>query len=105
MSVLGYIKTAQYHELAIYDNSNQYKKDGIIFAGTPRKHLYDEEKMVLIPDPTGQHSVFYEFRIRDILHVEDLPNPVNEKGEGIRMIKLWVKKGSYILRCEPMIAE
>jgi hypothetical protein len=45
--------------------------------------------------PFSQPVICYEFKIPDITRVEDLPNIVTEKGENIRMVNLWVRKGSY----------
>ena len=49
--------------------------------------------------------MFFEFNINDIVHVEELSSIVNEAGESLRIVKIWVKKGSLGLRYEPFVVE
>jgi len=103
--MLRYIETAPIMEITAYDASQEYKKKGIPFQGTPRKHPYDSDKIILIPDPYNQHTIFYEFRLSDILHAQDLASPVSVEGRGLTMMEIWIRKGSYALRSEPIIIE
>jgi hypothetical protein len=42
-----------------------------------------------------------EFRLEDILFVEELPSAITEAGEGIPMIRLWIRKGAHGVILEP----
>ena len=42
-----------------------------------------------------------EFKLDDILYVEDFPQVVTESGEGIPMVKLWIRKGARGMLLEP----
>jgi len=85
-------------EVTRYDTTQRYLKEAVCFSGTPRKHPYDREKLVLLTAPFKANTWFFEFRINDIMHAEDMPSIVTEKGESIRMINIWIKKGSFALK-------
>ena len=85
-------------EVIRYDSTKSYLKEAICFSGTPRKHPYDREKLILINAPFNPNTWFYEFGIIDIMHAEDLPSIVTETGENIRMVNLWIRKGSFALK-------
>jgi hypothetical protein len=78
-----------------------YRKNGIVFTGTPRKHPYDKEKIILIHSPLSTHIVFYEFRTEDILGIEEEPNIVDENGVSLPIVNIWVRKGSTAVKFEP----
>ena len=75
----------------------------VSFSGSPKKHPYDSEKVILIADPFSSINVYYEFDKDDISYVEELPNIVNLDGETITMVRVWVKKMSVGIRCSPFI--
>jgi hypothetical protein len=42
-----------------------------------------------------------EFKIEDVLYVEELHSAVNRNGEGVPLVKLWVRKGTHGVIMEP----
>ncbi|MFP4385110.1 MAG: hypothetical protein ACLFST_12325 [Spirochaetia bacterium] len=78
-----------------------YRTHGVVFTGTPRKHPYDKEKIILIHAPLSSHIIFYEFRTADLMGIEEEANMVDENGVSLPMVKIWVRKGSTAVRFEP----
>jgi hypothetical protein len=99
MSFSDYLKSEPLLEIVRYHSDNPH--NAVAFMGTIRKHPYDEEKCLLIADPTGCEPAIFEFRKSDIRGLEELPSPVDETGQSRPMVKLWVRKGSYGIRYEP----
>jgi hypothetical protein len=81
------------------------RKNYVSFTGSPKKHPFDSEKVILIADPFSSNNLYYEFNKDDISYVEELPNLVNQDGEAITMVRIWVKKLSVGIRCTPFIVE
>lgn len=75
------------------------------FTGSPRKHPYDPEKVILVADPYSSNTFFYEFRKEDVSFVEELPNLVNLEGEAVAMARIWVEKGRVGIRSTPFVVE
>ena len=86
-------------------NIHILKETHVPFSGSPKKHPYDPEKVILVADPFSTHTVYYEFNKNDISYLEELPNLVNLEGETITMVRVWVKKMSMAIRCSPFIVE
>jgi hypothetical protein len=42
-----------------------------------------------------------EFKVEDILYVEDIPQAVTESGEGIPLVTIWVRRGARGVMLEP----
>ena len=83
-----------------YDTTQDYMKNSVAYQGILHKHPFETDKVILMEPPLSQPSVCYEFRIADITKIEDLPNIVTETGENIRMVNLWMHKGSLGLRMQ-----
>ena len=98
MSVRDYIGEAFYELQAYHAETPQ---DAVGFTGSPRKHPYDDGKVILITDPPDGESAILEFRASDVLGAQDLPSPVTEAGESYRIVRLWVRRGAVGLRYEP----
>ncbi len=98
---MQYLMEAPHYELKKYSGDERYSRDGSVFVGAPRKHPYDIHKLILIQDPFGSDPSFFEFSIRDILHVEDMPNIVNESGKSLKLVRIWIRKGSLGLSYRP----
>ena len=75
--------------------------DGIPFAGYPRAHPSEKNKFILVNDPLGPEPVALEFKLDDVLFVEEVPSAVTEAGEGVPLIKLWIKYGAIGMVIEP----
>lgn len=81
------------------------RKTHVSFSGSPRKHPYNSNKVILIADPFSTNNLYYEFSKDDISYVEELPNLVNPDGSTIAVVRVWVKKLSVAIRCSPFIVE
>jgi inorganic pyrophosphatase len=77
----------------------------VSFSGSPQKHPYDSNKVILIADPFSTNNLYYEFNKDDISYVEELPNLVDIDGSTIAVVRVWVKKSSVAIRCSPFIVE
>jgi hypothetical protein len=99
MSIGTYIETSQLFEIAKYRGGTP--KDAVPFTGVPRQHPYEAEKLIFVNDPLGQSPAIMEFKLNDVVHIEDLPSPVTERGEGMRLVKMWVRKGAFGIIHEP----
>jgi hypothetical protein len=82
-------------KLVRYDAAQDYIKTSVCYEGVLHKHPYETDTVILMNRPFSQPAVCYEFKIPDITKVEDRPNIVTENGENIRMVNLWIRKGSY----------
>jgi hypothetical protein len=76
-------------------------KDGLPFTGYPRQHPSEKNKIILVSDPLGPGPTVLEFKLEDVLFIEEIPSAVTEAGEGIPMIKLWIRKGAHGMIIEP----
>jgi hypothetical protein len=76
-------------------------KDSVPFAGYPRQHPSEKNKLLLVYDPLGANPTVMEFRLEDILFVEEIPSAITEAGEGIPLIRLWIRKGAHGVILEP----
>ena len=101
MSVRDYLDSQPLKDLIPYDSTVDLPRECIAFSGAPRKHPYDDSKLLLIIDPFSKHTAFYEFRISDISAVEDLPSIGTDSGENLTMVRIWVRRGSLGVRFEP----
>jgi len=101
MSITKYIETQPLFDITRYKSKADYADSSVSFTGSARKHPYDQEKLLLISDPFSSHTVFYEFRIQDIVHYDDLPGIATDSGENLLMVRLWINKGSMGLKYEP----
>lgn len=73
------------------------------FYGSPRKHPYEQNRVVLVADPFSEHPFYYEFNLKDIVSAEEQPALSNLSGESVSMVRLWVKRNSVGLQCTPFI--
>jgi hypothetical protein len=76
-------------------------KKSVPFTGYPRQHPSEKGKLVLIYDPLGAKPSILEFKIEDVLYVEELHSAVTQAGEGVPLVKLWVRKGAHGVIMEP----
>lgn len=79
------------------------KKSCCSFYGTPKKHPYKENRVILVADPFSEHTFYYEFNMKDILSIEEQPSITNIEGDSVSMVRLWVKNKSIGLQCAPFI--
>jgi hypothetical protein len=103
MSIRRFLGTEPLHEVSRYSARTGLGVENVAFTGAPRKHPYDEERLILVSDPFSSQTVFYEFRLQDVVQADELPSLVTEGGESVPIVRLWVKKGALGLRYEPFV--
>ena len=81
--------------------SGKPPKNAIPFLGYPRQHPSEKNKLILVYDPLGLNPTVMEFKMEDILFVEDTHQAVTESGEGVPLVKLWIRKGAHGMILEP----
>jgi len=99
MNNINYLEMLPLSSIAKY--AKGHPTDGIPFTGYPRVHPSEKNKLILVYDPLGEEPVALEFKLEDILFVDEVPSAVTEAGEGIPMIKLWVRRGAVGMILEP----
>ena len=86
-----------------FSDSNTLRKEALPYVGQLRQHKDDEEKVFLRQDPLSPGTNMLEFKKADVLYAEDLKTLSDQKGETVRLIRLWIKKGSVGIRLEPFM--
>lgn len=97
-----YLGTEPLHEVTRYAAGGS-TADSVAFTGAPRKHPYEAQRLILVSDPFSAQTIFYEFRLEDIVQVDELPSLVTESGESLAIVRVRVKKGALGMRYEPFI--
>lgn len=108
MTNTNFLPETKKFEIQVYKKPKRLKdmrKTHVAFSGSPRKHPYDSEKVILVIDPYSSNIVYYEFKTDDISYVEELPNIVNMENETVTMVRIWVKKKSVGMRCSLFLVE
>jgi hypothetical protein len=99
------MKTEMYLETiplqSIVKSGGRPPKNSVPFTGYPRAHPSEKDKLLLVYDPVGVNPSLMEFKAEDVLFVEDIPQAVTELGEGIPLVKIWVRKGARGVLLEP----
>ncbi len=83
----------------------ELQKTHVAFTGSPQKHPYDTEKIVLIADPYSGNTLYLEFNVDDISYAEKLSNIIDVEGDIFPQTRIWVKKGSVAIRSSPFVVE
>jgi len=94
-----YLEALPLKDIAKY--SGGQPKNAIPFAGYPRQHPSEKNKLILVYDPLGSAATVMEFKLDDVISVEEVPSAVTEAGEGIPLIRLWIRKGAHGVILEP----
>lgn len=95
-------------EIQVYKKPKSLKllrETHIAFTGSPRKHPYDPNRVILITDPYSRITSYYEFKTADISFVEELANLVDMEGETVIMTRVWVKKKSVGARASLFVVD
>ncbi len=90
-------------EIDTYSKGRDYAADCVPFTGTLKEHPYDENKIVLVVDPYSTRLFYFEFNKDDIGGAEELPSLATMKGESVRIMRIWVKKGALGIQSLPFI--
>lgn len=85
----------------IVRSSGRPPKNSIPFTGYPRSLPGEKDKILLVYDPLGINPQLMEFKTVDVLFVEDIPQAVTESGEGIPLVRIWVRRGARGVLLEP----
>ncbi|MDR1586319.1 MAG: hypothetical protein LBS57_02550 [Treponema sp.] len=99
MAISSYLESLPLSEIAKY--SKGPPKDGVAFTGYPRQHPAEKNKLILVYDPLGANPAIMEFLLDDVRYIEELHSAVTESGEGVPLVKLWVRKGARGVILEP----
>ncbi|GHT60080.1 hypothetical protein FACS1894109_17170 [Spirochaetia bacterium] len=99
MSIGSYLETLPLSEITKYPGGPP--KDAFPFTGYPRQHPSEKDKLILVYDALGLNPTVLEFRIEDVLYVEELHSAVTQSGEGIPLVKLWLRRGAHGVILEP----
>lgn len=105
MTIEKLLERAGKFEIDLYKMPSDFRKNNIAFTGAPEKHPHDKEKLILIADPFSKNISYYEFRIADVMGVEELPSLATMEGKSVTMCRIWVRKGSVGIRSTPFIVE
>ena len=108
MTVESYPQEALKFEIQAYKKPKELhvlRKTHVSFSGSPRKHPYNPNKVILIVDPFSTNNLYFEFNKDAVSYVEELPNLVDLDGNAIAVVRVWVKKLSVAIRCTPFIVE
>jgi inorganic pyrophosphatase len=99
------MNTVNYLEMLPLNNIAKYTRgqpgDGVPFMGFPRSHPSEKDKLILVADPLGPAPVVLEFKLDDVLYIEEIPSAVTETGEGVPLVKLWIKQKAVGMILEP----
>jgi len=95
----AYLEHLPLNKIAKY--SGRPPKESVPFVGYPQQHPTEKNKLILVYDPLGEAPTILEFKLEDILYVEDEPQAVTEQGEGVPITKLWIRRGAHGMILEP----
>lgn len=99
MSATAFIEAVPLGELASYKSDPPL--DAVSFEGSPRKHPYDPGKVLLLVFSGPGDPRILEFRLDDVVCVDQLASRVDSQGHSLAVSKLWLRRGSFGVRLEP----
>jgi hypothetical protein len=99
MNSINYLEMLPLSSIAKYAKGQ--RGDGVPFTGHPRVHPSEKNKLVLVSDPLGPEPTVLEFLLEDVIFMEEIPSAVTETGEGVPLVKLWIKRGAVGMILEP----
>ncbi|MCL2067009.1 MAG: hypothetical protein FWG99_06055 [Treponema sp.] len=99
MNSSNFLEMLPLNNIARY--SRGQSRDGVSFTGYPRQHPSEKGKLILVCDPLGPGPTVLEFKLEDVLFVEEIPSAVTEAGEGVPLVKLWIRRGAHGVILEP----
>ena len=105
MTVKRFLKETKKFEIEAYKKYPDLIFNFVPFSGSPKKHPYDQDKIVLVTDPFSTHTSYYEFNIADIEGIEELPSLVTIEGKSVTMVRVWLRKGSIAVKAFPFVVE
>lgn len=73
------------------------------FVGTPTKHPYDDDLMILLSDPFSTKKDYLELSVESIARIDDIGTITDKNGNSARKVRVWIKKGTPAIRSKPFI--
>jgi inorganic pyrophosphatase len=95
----NYLEILSVHRIA--KNPGGKPRNAAAFTGFPKMHPGGKGKFILVSDPLGDEPVVLEFNTEDLLFAEEVPAAVTREGEGVPLVKIWVRKGAVGVILEP----
>ncbi len=108
MTLPIFLQKGQKLDVEAYKKPKDWKslsKTHVPFTGSPRKHPYDKNRVVLVADPFSTNTFYYDFKTRDIDFIEELASIVTIDGDTVNMARIWIKKQAVGVRCTPFVVE
>jgi hypothetical protein len=99
MDATSYLETLPLRNIAKYPEGPP--KDTVPFTGFPQQYPSDKYKLILVNDPLGDNPMVMEFKLDDVLYAEEVHSAVTEAGEGVPLVKLWIRRGAKGIVMEP----
>ncbi len=90
-------------EVDFYKKPPSFTANHVSFEGTPRKHPYSTDRIMLIAKPFCRDVCYYEFKSSDVDGMEEVSNLVDRKGNSLPVVRIWVKKGRIAIKSAPFI--
>lgn len=104
MRILKLIGEGIYYDLQVYRGEQNLEMVATFFEGSLRAH-YNPHLVWLMCDPLVRNGEILEFRLEDLVLVEEQHAVTRPDGITVEMVKVWVKKGSYAMRMQPILVE
>ena len=104
MTVMNWLQKAESFAIETYSPPKDIRSlssTHVPYTGALQKHPFDEDRIILIPDPYSNTGPYLQFNRDDVTHAERLVNIVNMAGVAVPMARIWVKKGSLAIQCMP----
>ncbi len=90
-------------EIDTYKKPPSFPANHASFEGTPRKHPYNSGRIILITKPFCKDVCYYEFKLSDVDGMEEMSNIVDQDGNSLPVVRIWVKKGHVAIKSVPFI--
>jgi inorganic pyrophosphatase len=73
------------------------------FEGSPKRHLTNENILILISNPFENNKKFFEFHLDKISAIEEIGTVTSNDNTSVYQIRVWVKKGTMAVKSETFI--
>ena len=93
----------QNQELETISDLEKHRKEAVSYIGTAQKHKTNASRIYLRLNPFSEQGMVLEFNIQDIVYAEEVQTLFQKDGSAVKMLKIWVKKGSTGVRLEPFL--
>lgn len=103
--VIKLLSEGRQMEIEQFSDTEKLHKEAIPYVGCPRKNEAEPSKIYLNPSPFMNHSSLLEFKIEDIIFIEDFETVSSADGLPTPLVKIWVKKGSIALKLDYFVVQ